>query len=194
MARDRIFIDDEKIIDIAYDLINEVGCWKFSTRKLAETLEVSPMTLYNYIANKNEIISRVYLKGMRNLHSLLSEQVGNEWGEIEKNPLRIYKIFSLIFMKFAKENRNIYELVFSIPGIGVTENKEIIRLYSGSYDMIAHLIRPEKAQQAKKESFLFLVLVNGLVSRYLREGPGFTEETYHDLIDEAMGKIFSPLD
>ncbi len=194
MARDRIFIDNEKIIDTAYDLISEVGYWKFSTRKLAEALNVSPMTLYNYVENKDEIILRVFLKGMRNLFDRMQERSQHMWHVIERDPYYLYKILSEVFLDFAKHNSHMYTLLFNIPGIDVKNNQEIVRLYSAAYDMIHHLIPESKRDQARKEILMFLVLMNGLVNRCLRNVPGFTEELYHSLIDEAMAKLFSPLD
>lgn len=194
MARVRIFIDDEKIIETAYELMSDIGYWKFSTRKLAEALDVSPMTLYNYVDNKDEIVSRVFLKGMRKIFAQLQQRAQQVWEAIERDPYVIYKILSEVFLDFAKENRHMYTLLFIIPDIHVGDNEEIVRLYSSAYDMIQHLIPESKRSQARKEVLMFLVLMNGLVNRYIRGSVHFTEEQYHDLIDEAMAKLFTPLD
>ncbi len=52
MSRERFFEDEHRIVDAAISLICEIGYDKFSTRRLAARLGVSPMTLYNYFQQR----------------------------------------------------------------------------------------------------------------------------------------------
>jgi len=56
MSRERLFADKKDIINAAIELLSDKGYESFSTRSLAARLGVSPMTLYNYFSNREEII------------------------------------------------------------------------------------------------------------------------------------------
>lgn len=49
-------IEREKILDVALDLLNEVGLDQFSTRRLAERLGVQQPALYWHFKNKSTLL------------------------------------------------------------------------------------------------------------------------------------------
>ena len=65
----KITLSPEKIIQTAYEHLDREGIEKISMRKLAQTLDVHVMSLYNHIKNKDEllgimvekVISEIYL-------------------------------------------------------------------------------------------------------------------------------------
>jgi AcrR family transcriptional regulator len=73
MARAKVFLDPEVIIDQAYDLIKENGVEGLSVRKLATKLGVSSMTLYNYVENIEEIREKVVFKAFKRVISIMNQ-------------------------------------------------------------------------------------------------------------------------
>jgi Bacterial regulatory proteins, tetR family. len=57
-AEARIPLSRERVLSAAIALADESGIESLSMRKLAERLGVEAMSLYNHIANKNDLLGR----------------------------------------------------------------------------------------------------------------------------------------
>jgi len=192
MARDRIFVDSTKIVDTAFEMINKEGVAAFSTRKLAQQLGISPMTLYNYVRNKNEIIELVHIRGLNTLQKRLHEAAESH-AVLRKNPLSIYRVVADELYDFALENRNIYAMIFNMRACEFTHIDEVRKLYGSAYHMIKEYIPEEKREAVHEEIFLFELVLNGLINQRLKNVRNFSRERYNYFIEQAMERLFTAL-
>lgn len=75
-APPRPSLDRTRVLDAAVALADEIGLDAMSMRRLADTLEVTPMALYKHVANREELID-----GMveRVVVSIAAPADGQEW-------------------------------------------------------------------------------------------------------------------
>ncbi len=90
---DRIPLSRERILQRALQLADENGLDALSMRKLAQALDVKAMSLYNHIANRDDVID-----GM--VDSVVSEievpQLGDDWKKVmRRRAISAYKVLLL---------------------------------------------------------------------------------------------------
>ncbi len=95
-----------KILMAAKGLFLKHGYEATSLRKIAEQIEISPTTIYLYYKDKSDIIYALHQEGFK----LLSSQF-LVLREVE-DPFERLKAMGRIYMKFALENPDFYELMF----------------------------------------------------------------------------------
>ena len=96
----------QKILDVAKDLFLKHGYDSTSIRKIAEQMEFSPTTIYLYYKDKGDIMYALHQEGFKMLSSqfLVIQSV--------EDPFERLKAMGRIYMKFALENPDFYELMF----------------------------------------------------------------------------------
>jgi AcrR family transcriptional regulator len=100
----------KRILEAAKSLFVEKGFEATSMRNIAERVEFSPTTLYLYYKDKNEIVYALHQEGFK----LLAQQfkvVANV-----DHPFERMKAMSRIYLQFAEENSDFYELMFVRQG------------------------------------------------------------------------------
>ena len=75
----RPYLDQNHIVNIAFDLINKNGIDNFSIRNLARELAVSPMTIYGYFPSKQAILDAVSTR-LRDMYDTTAIP-GESWGD-----------------------------------------------------------------------------------------------------------------
>jgi len=98
----------KSILDAAKKLFLEQGYEATSIRKIAAEIEFSPTTIYLYYKDKNEIAHALHEEGFK----LLSEKF-QVLAQVE-HPFERLKAMGRIYMQFALENRDFYEIMFII--------------------------------------------------------------------------------
>jgi AcrR family transcriptional regulator len=98
------------ILNSAMDLIVKEGIENLSLRGIAEKIEYSPATVYLYFADKGEIIHALHLIGFEKLYNLQMSV-----SHIE-HPLERLMRQGEVYMKFAFENPEYYDLMFIAKG------------------------------------------------------------------------------
>jgi len=95
-----------KILDAAKDLFLKQGYEATSIRKIAEQIEISPTTIYLYYKDKSDIIYALHQEGFKILSSqfVVLQQVEDAFERL--------KAMGRIYMTFALENQDFYELMF----------------------------------------------------------------------------------
>ena len=68
MSRERSLCGKEEIIRVAVDIVDQEGIGAVSARRIAKELNVSSMTIYNYVKNLNDIKKRVLIVGFDRMH------------------------------------------------------------------------------------------------------------------------------
>jgi len=96
----------QKILDVAKDLFLKHGYESTSIRKIAQQMEFSPTTIYLYYKDKGDIMYALHQEGFKMLSSqfLVIQSV--------EDPFERLKAMGRIYLKFALENPDFYELMF----------------------------------------------------------------------------------
>ncbi len=99
----------EKIVNAATELFSQHGFEQVSMRKIAEKIEYSPTTIYNYFKNKNELLFVLLKQGYTKFFDTLKdakEKYNNAAYEIKlKKVLQSY-------IEFGLTNQDYYNLMF----------------------------------------------------------------------------------
>ncbi|WP_339879605.1 TetR/AcrR family transcriptional regulator [uncultured Algoriphagus sp.] len=96
----------ETILKAAKSLFLERGIEKTSMRTIADKIEYSPGIIYHYFKDKNEIFHALHQEGFK----ALSEKM--EVLSVVQDPLERIKAMGKIYVKFAMENPDMYDLMF----------------------------------------------------------------------------------
>lgn len=99
------------IIATALKLFVEKGIENVSIRAIAEKIEYSPGSIYSYFKDKGEIIHAIHNEGFEKLYALQKTL------DDVKDPLEKLSKMGELYMKFALENREYYDLMFIAKGI-----------------------------------------------------------------------------
>jgi AcrR family transcriptional regulator len=94
------------IMDAAKVLFKEEGYEATSIRKIASAIGYSPTTIYLYYKDKSEIIHALHTEGFNLLNSRFSVLAQVE------DPFERLKAMGRIYMQFAVENSDFYEVMF----------------------------------------------------------------------------------
>lgn len=89
----RVGLTRERVIQTAVELIDREGLDAFSVRRLAAGLGVDPMSLYNHVANKDEILDGVVESVMGEI-SLPTQSTGG-WQQQIRESARVFRTVAL---------------------------------------------------------------------------------------------------
>lgn len=100
------------IIQTAMKLFVNEGIENVSIRKIADKIEYSPGSIYSYFKDKGEIIHAVHNEGFEKLYALQKTL------DPVKDPREKLAKMGELYMKFAMENKEYYDLMFIAKGVG----------------------------------------------------------------------------
>lgn len=108
------------IIKTAMQLFIEKGMENVSIRAIADKIEYSPGSIYSYFKDKGEIIHAIHTEGFEKLYALQ-----RTLDDVE-NPVEKLAQMGRLYMKFALENKDYYDLMFIAKGVAekITEKQE----------------------------------------------------------------------
>lgn len=98
------------ILDTAMALFVEEGYDQVSIRRIAEKIEYSPATIYLYFKDRNEILYCLHEEGFDELLRLQEEAMNIS------DPYQRLLELGEVYVKFALENREYYDLMFIMKG------------------------------------------------------------------------------
>ncbi len=124
------------IVKTAMQLFIEKGMDNVSIRAIAEKIEYSPGSIYSYFKDKGEIIHAIHTEGFERLYALQKTLDG------VTNPVDKLAQMGRLYMKFALENRDYYDLMFIAKGVGekITEKQEW-EVGNRSYDYLRETVK-----------------------------------------------------
>ncbi len=99
------------IIKTAMQLFIDKGMENVSIRAIAEKIEYSPGSIYSYFKDKGEIIHAIHTEGFEKLYVLQKTL------DDIKNPVDKLAQMGELYMKFALENKDYYDLMFIAKGV-----------------------------------------------------------------------------
>lgn len=190
MSRERFFEDEHRIVDAAISLICENGYDKFSTRRLAARLGVSPMTLYNYFSNKEEIVqvsvSTAYEKAFEAIQNDLRDYFERE----SACPLHGFMEMGRKLLVFSKQYPQMYALVFVMRFAPYCDQSSIVECYNyTSQKVLERLVDRDIEKELDQHIYLFQVLVAALVRNIYTGGNPTDEETFESNLALAYERL-----
>ncbi len=96
----------ERILVAAKSLFLEKGVEKTSIRNIADRIEYSPGIIYHYFRDKNEIFHALHQGGFLQLMEKMQVLAS------VRNPMERLKAMGSIYINFAMENPDMYDLMF----------------------------------------------------------------------------------
>lgn len=195
MSRERCFEDENRIIDAAISLICETGYEQFSTRRLASRLGISPMTLYNYFSNKEEIvkvtIAAAHERVLRSMQSELRQHFGSE----SQCPLRGFIEMGRVLLRYSKRCPKMYALVFMMNSTPPLDEAKLRDLYGYGFSKVAERLKDRDiTEELHQYIYLFEILVSALVRNIFNKNGPTDEETFETNLIIAYEKLLKPFE
>jgi len=132
------------------------------------------MTVYNYMG-RDALLNEVILMGFEILNAGIvpfSELYKSDGGD----PRRIFMVIAKELLRFAQAHQNIYRFMFQ-NRLGLQhEDLRVRRLYSGGINFIKDVLPDEEREKVQGDTYLFIVLINGLILGYLGQRHSVTDE------------------
>ena len=157
------------IVKTAMQLFIEEGIDNVSLRKIAEKIEYSPGSIYSYFKDKGEIIHAIHTEGFEKLYALQRTL------DVISNPLDRLSKMGTLYMKFAMDNPDYYDLMFIAKGVAAKiYEKQEWDVGQRSYDYLRETVKQCIEQGLIIESdvdgatFAMWGLVHGMASLIIR--------------------------
>ncbi len=182
----------KRILKTAMKLFLADGIENVSLRRIAEKIEYSPAAIYSYFKDKSEIVQALHNEGFEKLYSMQLTL-----GKITNPHEKLMKM-GRIYMQFALENPDYYDLMFIAKGIGIKINKDKQwdageRSYNYLRDNVKDCI--EQGYFIKSDidavTFVFWSLVHGMASLIIRGRCSMIpDEAIKAMVNEGLRFIY----
>ncbi len=110
MSRERSLCGKEEIIRVAVDIVDQEGIGAVSARRIAKELNVSSMTIYNYVKNLNDIKKRVLIVGFDRMYGCIYRALSTLPAPVGKRDF--CRTMALEIFRFAQDNRSLFGFMF----------------------------------------------------------------------------------
>jgi AcrR family transcriptional regulator len=100
----------EQIIDYALTILDNEGFENLSMSKLGSMNNMTAANIYNYFANKDELLIAIHKKTFEMLYDKINNAVTKAGSPLEK-----LKVLADSFVEFGTGNINIYDIMFNRP-------------------------------------------------------------------------------
>ena len=157
------------IVKTAMKLFIKEGIDNVSIRKIADKIEYSPGSIYSYFKDKGEIIHAIHDEGFEKLYALQRtlDNINNPHEKLIK--------MGRLYMQFALENKDYYDLMFIAKGVAekIYEKQEW-DVGQRSYDYLRNTVKDciEQGFMAKSDvdaaTFAMWSFVHGMASLIIR--------------------------
>ncbi len=181
-----------RILHAAMKLFLEKGFENVTIRRIAERIEYSPATIYLYFKNKDDILYALYREGFEELYRRQQTIL------TIKDPLKRLKKHGEVYLSFALENPEYYDLMFIMRGpikkINENEEREIaLRSYEFLKENIKDCLDTSVILKAKIDVITFSLwsYIHGVASLIIRDRCiMFSEEELPVIVEAALDFIF----
>ena len=176
------------ILTAAKKLFIKEGFEHVTIRRIAEEIEYSPATVYLYFADKDTILCALQELGFRDLFK--RQQVLTAI----KNPAEKLRACGKIYMDFAMENQEWYDLMFIMRApMKAFESPSDWNLGKDTYEVLQSIIIEcidqgyLKAENPQIACFSLWALMHGVVSIFIRDrAPMIPKEHQADVINGIL--------
>jgi AcrR family transcriptional regulator len=158
------------ILDGARKVFLDKGYGEASIRTIAEEIEYSPGTIYLYFKDKDEIFHALHEDGFRRMLEKIQPL------EHVSDPFERLKAMGRVYLEFAKDNKDFYDLMFIIQA-PVKHEQEDGKWEMGrrTLDYLKNVIKQcqEKGRFKKQDinylSFAIWSTMHGMAALYCRD-------------------------
>lgn len=172
----------KRILDSARKIFLEKGYEQTSIRNIASEINYSPGSIYFYFKDKNEIFHELHKEGFRLFLSQMKAL------DVIEDPYERYKALGLVFIRFAQNHTDYYNLMFLVSETGKSEG-EGFQIAQESIEHLSGVIKQcqDKGRfQGLNNKYLTLMtlsLVHGICSLYCKDRmSGFFEKSSEELM------------
>jgi AcrR family transcriptional regulator len=166
----------ELILGAAKEIFLEKGYYDTSMRNIAEKIEYSPGTIYLYFKEKDEIFHALHEEGFRKLMEKMQPLIH------VADPFERLKAMGKVYLEFAKNNKDFYDLMFITKApMNIESKREKWEMGCESFDNLQQVISDCKDQGRFKGkdvdylSFIIWAAMHGMCALYCRERMGVIE-------------------
>lgn len=159
----------ELILHAAKNIFLEKGYAETSIRNIAEKIEYSPGTIYLYFKEKDSIFHALHQEGFRKLIGMMLPL------QYVEDPFERLKAMGRIYMDFAKQNKDFYDLMFIMQAPMNMEKDECWEEGDKALDHLKQVIRDCQAvgrfegRDVDYLSFTIWSAMHGMCALYCRE-------------------------
>ena len=188
----------EQILAAAKTLFLEKGVEKTSIRNIADLIEYSPGSIYRYFKDKNEIFHALHQGGFQQLMGKMEVLI------TIPNPMSRLKAMGSIYVEFALENPDMYDLMFikEAPMEHVSNsNDEQWKEGYGTFNFLRATIKEcilegyFQGHDQEALSFMVWSTVHGMVSLHIRRRCEVVLADRQDtIVKDGLNEFFSILD
>lgn len=179
------------IIKKAMQLFKEEGIDNVSLRGIAEKIEYSPGAIYSYFKDKGEIVHAIHTEGFEILYALQKTL------DVISNPLERLSKMGALYMKFAMDNPDYYDLMFIAKGVAAKiYEKQEWDVGLRSYDYLRNTVKECIEQgfiidsDVDAATFAMWGLVHGMASLIIRGRCAMIpEEQIDNIVNGSLGFI-----
>lgn len=175
------------ILKKAMHLFLEEGFHPVSIRRIAEAIEYSPGTIYLYFQDKDEILFA--------LHNMAFEELFKRQQTVStiKNPLERLKKQGRVYVRFAKEHPQYYDLMFIMRGpVRKLKGPEEWDMGKRAYEFLRTNVEDcidagyFSGYSSNVVAFAMWASVHGIASLFVRERCMCPEDQLDALIDSTL--------
>lgn len=169
------------ILDAARKIFLDKGYEQTSIRNIAELIEYSPGTIYLYFKEKDEIFHSLHEEGFRRLIEQMAPL------QYVEDPFERLKAMGRIYMDFARNNKDFYDLMFIMSAPMAHEKEEEWEMGHTALNHLKLVLKDCQAAgrfQGKDINYLSFTIwsaMHGMCALYCRERC----QAYHDVNLEA---------
>ncbi len=191
MARNKIISSKEAIIDTSLNIINEEGVNSLSIRKIASRMNVSSMTLYNYVENVDDIKKEVVIEGFRKLYkesycALLSVKKHDGSIHMREGCIDLARVL----FKFGCEYHGLFQLMFCSSDGKFRNDAEILPFYGYFANLLRRKGTGRNAADHNRTLQMLDHIAKNLILERIQGVHAYTAEEYEAYIEVFVSKMF----
>ncbi len=170
-----------RIEDTAFEMTREYGFSEVTARKLADRLGCSTQPIFRAYENMDELRCDLFYKS---LHYFLSKMLA------KKNRTPAYLGLALSYVEFAREEKNLFELIASVDDFGTQTISEFLKSDEG-IRILERITGNRKVSDAKgRELFtMFWMFVHGMSTLIAGNRVQLSEKEVKSYITKAYDGI-----
>lgn len=185
----------ELILSAAKKLFIKEGFSNVTIRRIADEIEYSPATVYLYFKDKNSILYALQAVGFQELFGRMKVL------EAIKNPAEKLRASGRVYIDFALENPELYDLMFIMMApMDADECEDEWKLGMSSYEVLQKIVQQNvdegylKTKDAQVACFALWSMVHGAVSIFIRNrAPLMMKDQRPQVIEGILNFIMEEL-
>lgn len=177
------------IIDSAKEIALKEGWQSVTVRKIADSIDYSAPTLYEYFKDKDAILIEVAKEGFYSLADALKKAISKEQSIDNK-----IKAASMAYYRFSFTNRIHYEVMFSLQGVKCNLLKDDASLKE-SGQPIFELLKSKTVNIINLEEYFinWWCLIHGYITLTMTENLNRNRKEIEKLLGNSINRYLASL-